>query len=97
MSANSGSLRVSLPKELIEGVDRLVGSRERSKFVREAVEREVKRRRLAAAAAKVGGSLAGVSIPGWETSESAREWVRASRGHTASDSDRLSPDGPEGK
>ena len=30
-------------------------------------------------ARKVAGSLADVDIPGWETSESAAEWVRASR------------------
>jgi metal-responsive CopG/Arc/MetJ family transcriptional regulator len=70
---------VILPKELVASVDRLVGKRERSKFITEAVERELKRRRLAAAVEKLGGSLAGVGLPEWETSESAGEWVRASR------------------
>ena len=37
------------------------------------------RARLGRAARKVVGSLARVDIPGWESSESAAEWVRASR------------------
>jgi len=37
------------------------------------------RRKLAKAAEKAGGSLEHVGTPGWETSESAAEWVRASR------------------
>ena len=79
MATETVMTHVILPKELVEGVDRLVGKRERSKFVAEAVQRELKRRRLAAAAERAAGSLADVHIPGWETSESAREWVRASR------------------
>jgi hypothetical protein len=79
---------VILPKELVASVDRLVGKRERSKFVAEAVQRELKRRRLASAVDKLGGSLAGRGLPEWETSESAREWVRASRRADQAHADR---------
>lgn len=68
-----------MPKGLVETIDRLVGRRSRSKFVTEAAENEVRRLKLAEAAEKAGGSLANVHIPGWETRESAAQWVRASR------------------
>jgi hypothetical protein len=35
--------------------------------------------KLIKAAEKAGGSLEHIDIPGWETSESAAEWVRALR------------------
>ena len=38
-----------------------------------------RRQKLVKAAEKAGGSLEHVDIPGWETSESAAEWVRALR------------------
>jgi metal-responsive CopG/Arc/MetJ family transcriptional regulator len=70
---------VIMPRELVETIDKLVGRRSRSKFVTEAAEREIRRIKLIRAAEKAGGSLANVDIPGWETSESASAWVRASR------------------
>lgn len=70
---------VVMPRDLVSSVDELVGERERSKFIAEAVAEKVARERLRRAAARAAGSLADVDIPGWETSESAAEWVRASR------------------
>ncbi len=75
---------VVMPDDLVEEVDRLVGRRRRSQFVTEAVRAKLQRERLLIAVEEVAGSLADVSIPGWETSESAAEWVRSLR----RDSDR---------
>lgn len=70
---------VVLPKELVESVDELVGSRARSRFFAEAVQEKLAKARLAQAARRVAGSLADVEVPGWETSKSAADWVRAAR------------------
>jgi hypothetical protein len=72
-------IHVAMPKVLAEEVDALVGPRKRSQFVTEAVERELRRVRLKAAIAEVAGSRSWGDVPGWESSESAAEWVRAMR------------------
>jgi len=79
MSKETMRTHVVIPRELIEAVDGLVGRRGRSRFFAEAIEDKIARIRLARAAKKAAGSLADVDIPGWETSEAAAEWVRASR------------------
>lgn len=68
-----------IPPDLLEDVDRLVGSRRRSQFVTAAIEEKVQRVKLAAAARKAAGSLSDVPIPGWESSAEAAEWVGALR------------------
>jgi metal-responsive CopG/Arc/MetJ family transcriptional regulator len=70
---------VIVPDELIAEVDQLVGPRKRSEFFVEAVREHLRRERLKAAAEAAAGSLVGVDTPGWETSESAVEWVREQR------------------
>jgi metal-responsive CopG/Arc/MetJ family transcriptional regulator len=70
---------VVLPEDLLAKIDELVGKRERSRFIAEVLEAEVRRRRQLAAIAKLDGALAGVEIPGWETPESTIEWIRAGR------------------
>jgi hypothetical protein len=77
---------VVIPKALVETIDTLVGKRHRSEFLTEAAEKEVRRLKLRKAAEKAGGSLEHEEIPGWESSEAAAEWVRASR---RSDEERL--------
>jgi uncharacterized protein (DUF433 family) len=52
---------------------------------RQRVGKEINRK-LLKAAEKVGGSLEHEDTPGWESSESTAEWVRASR---RSDNERL--------
>lgn len=79
MSKETMRTHVIIPKELVNSVDELVGKRSRSRFFTEAVEEKLGRARLAKAARKLVGSLSGVDIPGWESSKSAAEWVRASR------------------
>jgi metal-responsive CopG/Arc/MetJ family transcriptional regulator len=87
MSKEMMRTHVVIPKVLVEIIDSLVGKRRRSEFLTEAAEKEVRRRKLIKAAEKAGGSLEHVDTPGWETSESAAEWVRASR---RADAERLS-------
>ena len=70
---------VVISPELVEEVDRLVGPRRRSHFFEEAVHEKVARLKLAEAARKAAGSLADSPIQGWETSESAAEWVHHAR------------------
>lgn len=79
MSEGMTRTHVVIPKELVESVDSVVGRRGRSKFFADAVAEKLARLRLARAARKAAGSLAAVDVPGWETGESAAEWVRASR------------------
>jgi metal-responsive CopG/Arc/MetJ family transcriptional regulator len=70
---------VIVPDDLIAEVDKVVGPRKRSEFFVEAVRENLRRDRLMAAADPAAGSLVGVDRPGWETSESAAEWVRQQR------------------
>ena len=79
MSKEMMRAHVVIPKALVETIDKLVGKRHRSEFLTEAAEKEVRRLKLLKAAEKAGGSLEHVDTPGWESSEAAAEWVRASR------------------
>lgn len=79
MAQETVRAHLSLPKDLVESVDEIVGSRGRSRFVADAVAEKLRRVKLADAAARVAGSLADVDIRGWESSRAAAEWVRASR------------------
>jgi len=70
---------VVMPPALVKDVDELVGERQRSHFVSEAVEEKLRRHRLLDLFEEMAGSLKDVDIPGWETPESTAEWVRAMR------------------
>ena len=70
---------VRLPEDLVREVDRMVGSRRRSRFVEEAIRGQLKRQKLTTALEKVAGSLKDVDVPGWETPEAASAWVAESR------------------
>lgn len=70
---------VVLPADLVESIDKAVGRRSRSRFLAEAAQEKLARLRRLAAFEKVAGSLKDAAIPGWETSESAADWVSASR------------------
>lgn len=73
-------VQVVMPKDVVAEVDRLVGIRHRSEFVTEAVEEKLRRERLKEVAHRLGGSMAhSNTIPEWDTSESAAEWVRSLR------------------
>ena len=70
---------IIIPKDLVSDVDRLVGARHRSEFITDAVAEKLARARLRQAAHKLGGSLVDKDIPGWESTESAADWVRSLR------------------
>jgi metal-responsive CopG/Arc/MetJ family transcriptional regulator len=80
MSEDTVRTRIVIPKSLVEAIDELVGRGSRSRFLVEAVEKEIRRRKLLRAGEQAGGSLKSVEISGWETSDAAAEWVRSSRG-----------------
>lgn len=70
---------VLLPRELVDEIDRRVGPRRRSEFIARATRRVLDvEERLTTFDAFVG-SLEDMEIPGWETPESAAEWVRQQR------------------
>jgi hypothetical protein len=79
MSKETIRTHVVLPKDLVASVDELVGKRARSKFFADAAAEKLARANLSRLARSVAGSLADVDVPGWESSDAAVEWVRASR------------------
>jgi metal-responsive CopG/Arc/MetJ family transcriptional regulator len=79
MAADVLRTHVILPKELVEQIDRRVGPRRRSEFLARAAQRELDLEGRLQAFDEFAGSLQDVHVPGWETSESAAEWVRAQR------------------
>jgi predicted transcriptional regulator len=66
-----------LPKELVAEVDRVAGPRGRSRYVADALERQLRRDRWFAAAQATAGAWA--DHPLFPTDESVVEWVRAGR------------------
>jgi metal-responsive CopG/Arc/MetJ family transcriptional regulator len=76
MAVEMVRIRVSMPRALVEEIDRRVGKKGRSAFIAEAAEQELRRLRRIEALDEFAGSLKDVDILGWETSESAAEWVR---------------------
>jgi len=79
MGTETVRTHIVIPKDMVEEVDRLVGPRRRSEFIAEAVKEKLAHERLLQAALRIGGSLADVDTPGWETPESTVAWVRALR------------------
>lgn len=79
MVAKRVRTHVLLPEDVIEEIDHIAGERGRSRFLTEAAQRELNRRRRVDLAKHTMGSLQDVDIPGWETSESASAWVRELR------------------
>lgn len=72
---------VTLPHDLIEQIDRMVGEERRDQYIEEAVRETIRARRVAAFE-QVVGSLKDIDIPGWESPESTVEWVRRMRDGT---------------
>jgi Arc/MetJ-type ribon-helix-helix transcriptional regulator len=71
---------VTLPDELLDEVDELVGEDKRSEFIADATKRELHRLRRIEIARQAGGSLIGADTPPeWETPEGTLAWVRSLR------------------
>jgi predicted transcriptional regulator len=82
-----------LPDELVREVDRVAGPRGRSRYVAEAVERQLRRDRLREAFESTFGALNPDDHPEWSTREKVDEWVRQRR---AEETDPGPPDdGPD--
>lgn len=67
-----------LPEELVREVDQIVGARQRSRFVEEAIRNQLKREKMAAALRNTAGSLRG-DYPEWESPERVSAWVAEGR------------------
>jgi metal-responsive CopG/Arc/MetJ family transcriptional regulator len=63
-------VQVTLPGELLDAIDSLVGRRARSRFMIEAAEEKLRRERLGRSLERVAGSLVGKDTPPeWDSSE----------------------------
>ena len=79
MAVEMVRIRVSLPRDLVEEIDRLVGKKGRGAFIAQAAEQELRRRRQLEAYDEFAGALKDVDVPGWERAESTVAWVREQR------------------
>lgn len=70
---------VVLPEGLVEGIDKLVGRRKRSRFVEEAVREKLRREALGRALEAAAGILSAEEYPEWDTPEKVSAWVRKLR------------------
>jgi len=64
---------VTMPSSLLAEVDRLAGSRGRSRYVAEAVAQRVRRDALGAAIRETAGAMLG--RPGWMSPDEVARWV----------------------
>ena len=68
-----------LPKELVEAIDEVAGPRGRSRYVTEALTRQLRRDRQKVAFEATFGALSAQDYPHWSTPEQVIDWVRAGR------------------
>jgi predicted transcriptional regulator len=68
---------LSLPKDLVEELDRVAGKRNRSAYVEALLEKQLRRERMRLAWEAARGILK--DDPRFPTSEAVVEWVRAGR------------------
>lgn len=86
---------VLLPAELVKEVDRVAGSRRRSRFVEEAIREHLRREALSAALEDSAGILGDADYPEWDRPEKTSAWVAARRTEDAAALERkLRPDAP---
>jgi metal-responsive CopG/Arc/MetJ family transcriptional regulator len=79
MSTDRSRAHIVVSEDLLREVDEFVGARRRSEFFAEAAREKINRLKLCRAAEQLAGLLAVKDIPGWESSESAAEWVHSQR------------------
>jgi metal-responsive CopG/Arc/MetJ family transcriptional regulator len=70
---------VLLPTELVKEVDRVAGSRRRSRFVEEAIREHLRREALSAALDDSAGILSDADYPEWDSPEKTSAWVAERR------------------
>lgn len=88
---------VVLPDDLVEGVDALVGSRGRSRFIAEATVEKLQHERLAKAIEEGAGILDPKKYPHWSTPEKIDKWVRELRETPSSYDKRVARDKQRGR
>ena len=72
-------VNMTLPAELVARLDAVVGPRQRSAFVEEAITYRLRREEMKRAFESAAGSLRAEDYPHWQTSEKVQEWVRERR------------------
>lgn len=70
---------ISLPKELVDEIDRLAGPRKRSRFVEEAVRLKLLNERQKRVLQDPGPGLDPADYPYWATPELTSQWVHDMR------------------
>ncbi len=68
---------ITLPAEVLAAVDKTAGSRGRSQYIAEAVERRLKRENLERVLNEAAGSIKGSET--WPDVEAVQRWVRELR------------------
>lgn len=80
---------VIMSKAVVEKIDRLVGARRRSRFINDAVARELAHRELVEVARAAAGSGRGQPRPWGDTAESIAQWVHDDREASGESDDEL--------
>jgi len=79
MSGPKTRIHVTLPDELVDTIDELVGPRKRSQYIADAAKEMARRDRLLKAVDEGAGILDSKDYPHWSTSEKVTQWVRELR------------------
>lgn len=72
-------VNITLPKELVEQVDEIVGPRNRSAFIEEAMRYKICREEMRLAFVAAAGMLDPKDYPEWSTAEGVQAWVHERR------------------
>ena len=72
-------VNMTLPADLVERLDAVVGPRQRSAFVEEAIAYRLRREEMRRAWEGLAGSLNPGDYPEWATAEKVQQWVRDRR------------------
>jgi metal-responsive CopG/Arc/MetJ family transcriptional regulator len=77
-------VNMTLPRDLVERLDAVVGPRQRSAFVEEAITYRLRREEMRRAWGSLAGALDPADYPEWSTAEKVQQWVRDRRTETTS-------------
>ena len=77
-------VNLSLPEDLVKGLDEVAGPRNRSAFAEQALWRAIKREQYRIAGERYAGSLKAEDYPLGRTCEDVVEWVRMMRAEETS-------------
>jgi metal-responsive CopG/Arc/MetJ family transcriptional regulator len=77
-------VNMTLPRDLVERLDAVVGPRQRSAFVEEAITYRLRREEMRRAWESLAGTLDSADYPEWSTAEKVQQWVRDRRTETTS-------------